>query len=55
MPRSASLCLAVAAVVAAVAPACGASIRGTYESDVRFEHCMALDSSAEVKPALPRA
>jgi hypothetical protein len=35
--------------------ACGASLRGLYESDVRFEHCMALDSRPDVKPTLRRA
>jgi hypothetical protein len=35
--------------------ACGASIRGTYESDVRFEHCMALDARPDVKPTIRRA
>jgi hypothetical protein len=34
---------------------CGASIRGLYESDVRFEHCMALDARPDVKPTLRRA
>jgi len=33
---------------------CGASIRSVYEGDVRFEHCMALDASADVKPTLRR-
>ncbi|WP_437588057.1 hypothetical protein [Sorangium sp. So ce1000] len=44
------LCLA-----AASATACGASINAVYEGDVRFEHCMALDSLADVKPTLRRA
>lgn len=35
--------------------ACGASINAIYESDVRFEQCMALDSRADVKPTLRRA
>jgi hypothetical protein len=34
---------------------CGASIRGLYESDVRFEHCMALDARPDVKPTLRRS
>jgi hypothetical protein len=34
---------------------CGASIRAVYEGDVRFEHCMALDSYPDVKPTLRRA
>jgi hypothetical protein len=33
---------------------CGASIRGIYESDVRFEHCMALDARSDVKSTLRR-
>ena len=33
---------------------CGASIRALYESDVRFEHCMALDARPDVKPTLRR-
>ncbi|XXT17695.1 hypothetical protein WME94_46435 [Sorangium sp. So ce429] len=44
------LCLA-----AVSATACGASINAVYEGDVRFEHCMALDSMAEIKPTLRRA
>jgi len=36
-------------------PACGASLRALYESDVRFEHCMALDAVSEVKPTIRRA
>jgi hypothetical protein len=36
-------------------PACGACIRALYESDVRFEHCMALDAAPEVKPTIQRA
>ncbi|WP_437325084.1 hypothetical protein [Sorangium sp. So ce381] len=44
------LCLAAASVTA-----CGASINAVYEGDVRFEHCMALDSLADVKPTLRRA
>jgi hypothetical protein len=45
----------VATLVAGGVLACGASIRGTYESDVRFEHCMALDTRPDVKPTLRRA
>jgi hypothetical protein len=33
---------------------CGASIQAVYEGDVRFEHCMALDSRPDVKPASRR-
>jgi hypothetical protein len=35
--------------------ACGASIQAVYEGDVRFEHCMALDSRPDAKPTLRRA
>src|SRR5438477_4594190 len=41
--------------IAAGATACGASIQAVYEGDVRFEHCMALDSRPDVKPTLRRA
>ncbi len=41
--------------LAATAPACGASIQAVYEGDVRFEHCMALDSRPDVKPTIRRA
>lgn len=40
---------------AASAVSCGASLRGLYEGDVRFEHCMALDARPDVKPTLRRA
>jgi hypothetical protein len=39
----------------ALSSACGASINAVYEGDVRFEHCMALDSEKEVKPTIRRA
>lgn len=42
-------------LVLAAVSACGASINAIYESDVRFEQCMALDSRADVKPTLRRA
>lgn len=35
--------------------ACGASLNAVYEGDVRFEHCMALDSRPDVKPTIRRA
>ena len=35
--------------------ACGASIQAIYEGDVRFEHCMALDSTRHGKPTIRRA
>lgn len=35
--------------------ACGASINAIYESDVRFEHCMSLDDTEEVKPTIRNA
>jgi hypothetical protein len=47
--------LVAATLVAGGLFACGASIRGTYESDVRFEHCMGLDSRPDAKPTLRRA
>jgi hypothetical protein len=46
--------LALVLVVLA-APACGASLQALYEGDVRFEHCMALDSRPDVKPTIRRA
>lgn len=42
------------AALAVAATACGASINALYEGDVRFEHCMALDSRPDVKPTLRR-
>lgn len=42
-------------IIACGAISCGASIQAVYEGDVRFEHCMAIDSSPDVKPALPAA
>jgi hypothetical protein len=39
-------------VAGAAAVGCGASIHAVYEGDVRFEHCMALDSRSDVKPTL---
>lgn len=46
-------------LAAAALPACGvsvgASLRALYESDVRFEHCMARDARPDVKPTLRRA
>jgi hypothetical protein len=45
----------VAAVLVGLgAASCGASIMSTYESDVRFEHCMALDARPDVKPTIRR-
>jgi hypothetical protein len=38
-----------------LASGCGASIQSLYEGDVRFEHCMALDSELGVKTAIRRA
>jgi hypothetical protein len=57
MPRFrllAALAFALAALPGAAA-GCGASIQATYESDVRFEHCMALDARPDVKPTIRRA
>jgi hypothetical protein len=45
---------AVGIALLTVLSACGASINAIYESDVRFEQCMALDSRADVKPTLRR-
>lgn len=33
---------------------CGASMRGLYEGDVRFEHCMSVDTLPDVKPTIRR-
>jgi hypothetical protein len=52
--RLARTCLAVIPL-AVCAAACGASINAVYEGDVRFEHCMALDSGKNVKPTIRRA
>jgi hypothetical protein len=46
---------ALALLALALPTACGASINALYEGDVRFEHCMALDSQTEVKPTIRRA
>jgi hypothetical protein len=35
--------------------ACGTGLNALYEGDVRFEHCMALDSQRDVKPTLRKA
>jgi hypothetical protein len=48
------LVAAGAALLPAPLVACGASARALYESDVRFEHCMALDAAPETKPTLQR-
>src|SRR5262245_57935911 len=47
--------LAAAMLAAVGLLSCGASIRGTYEGDVRFEHCMALDARPDMKPTIRRA
>jgi len=47
--------IAAVAVLSAAMLSCGASIQAVYEGDVRFEHCMALDSRPDVKPKLRRA
>src|SRR3954466_10275807 len=47
--------LVTAALFGFGAISCGASIQAIYEGDVRFEHCMALDSRPDVKPTLRRA
>jgi len=48
-----SILLAALAGLGAIS--CGASIQAVYEGDVRFEHCMALDSRPDVKPTIRRA
>ncbi|MBI4701353.1 MAG: hypothetical protein HY744_09375 [Deltaproteobacteria bacterium] len=48
--------LAAAVVLgAASACSCGSNMQAVYEGDVRFEHCMALDASVEVRPLVRRA
>jgi hypothetical protein len=47
--------VALAASCAPFALACGASINAVYESDVRFEHCMALDQRADEKSTIQRS
>lgn len=52
-PRSVSAPRAFfAVVVAGGAVACGASVSQKYESDVRFERCLALDWQRTVDPAI---
>jgi hypothetical protein len=59
LPRPSRPILPLAALlpllVVVNAAGCGPSIQATYESDVRFEHCMALDSRPDVKPTIRRA
>ncbi|MBK8252149.1 MAG: hypothetical protein IPK82_05710 [Polyangiaceae bacterium] len=43
LPQRAPLVFGLFAGLFASVTACGASINAVYESDVRFEHCMALD------------
>jgi hypothetical protein len=45
----------VAVIASSGVVSCGASIQALYESDVRFEHCMALDARPDVKPTIRRA
>lgn len=52
--RRRSLLAAAVSFSAVFVVACGASIGSLYESEVRFEHCMALDERSEVKPTLRR-
>ena len=47
--------LLLAAGLVAGCFSCGASIQAVYEGNVRFEHCMALDSRPEIKPTIRRA
>ncbi|MEZ4295126.1 MAG: hypothetical protein R3B70_09115 [Polyangiaceae bacterium] len=46
-----TLSFAAGAGLVVGAGACGASINVLYESDVRFEHCMALDEQASEMPS----
>ena len=55
MPGPRPRFFAALALAAAGTLSCGASIRAMYEGDVRFEHCMALDASPDVKPAVRHA
>jgi hypothetical protein len=58
VPSSKGLGRAAAVVFVALSPllvACGASIQAIYEGDVRFEHCMALDSRPDGKPTIRKA
>ena len=43
-----------ALVLTLVLAGCGANVQAVYEGDVRFEHCMALDSTADIKPRISR-
>ena len=45
----------IALTLLTASSACGASIQAVYEGDVRFEHCMALDSRQDAKPTLRNA
>jgi hypothetical protein len=47
--------LVATALASAGVVSCGASIQAVYEGDVRFEHCMALDSRPDAKPTIRRA
>jgi len=47
--------LGAAGAVVLVTASCGASINAVYEGDVRFEHCMALDTQKQVKPTIRKA
>jgi hypothetical protein len=44
-----------ALVTGALMAGCGANQQAVYEGDVRFEHCMALDATPEVKSQIRRA
>lgn len=46
--------LVATAIAAASALSCGTSIQAVYEGDVRFEHCMAMDSRSDVRPTIRR-
>ena len=44
-----------AAIALVATTACGASIQAVYEGDARFEHCMALDARADMRPTIRSA
>lgn len=46
--------VAAALVLAPALCACGASVSQKYESDVRFERCLALDWNGSVEPSIRR-
>lgn len=49
--RRASFSFLLTGTCALSVVACGAGINAVYESDVRFEHCMALDEHGDEEPS----